>query len=210
MMRRMVLSVLVLAAMGGAAARAEPLRLSYEIRKDGEAIGREDVMVERQGGDMSVQVETHSRTTVLFMDFVFDHTRREEWRGGTLTRLVADTSDDGTKSRLEAELGEAGWKISHNGASSQRPATSMPATLWNAKVVEAPALFGTIDAAPYQVTVRRVGEETVEVMGAARPATHYRLEGDLERDLWFGADGTLLKTSFKRKGFPIEFVRVAR
>lgn len=209
MLRIMLLSLCgVLAA--GAAFGAEPTRLSYEIRKDGVPVGREDVTLDRRGDDMVVAVETHSRTTVLFMDFVFDHKRREEWRGGTLQRVEADTNDDGTVVRQDAVRGDGAWRVVVNGKAEERPVNAFPATLWTAKVVQSPVLFGTIDAVPYQVRVSDKGEEIIQVMGGAVAARHYRMDGDLERDLWYGADGTLLKTSFKRKGFPIEFVRVAR
>lgn len=208
-MRRVVLFTVGLLLAAGAAG-AEPRRLAYEIRKDGQPIGREDVVIQDLAGDMVVEVETHSRTTVLFMDFAFDHKRREDWRGGRLESLVADTNDDGTVSHLEVTRGPGNWRVVHNGAVAERGGDSFPATLWTAKVVEAGALFGTIDAAPYQVRITRVGEEAIDVLGVATAARHFRLEGDLERDLWYGADGTLLKTAFKRKGFPIEFVRVAR
>lgn len=209
-MRRIILLSLCGILAGAAAYGAEPQRFSYEIRKDGQPIGREEVSVNRHGDDMVVEVETHSRTTVLFMDFAFDHKRREEWRGGRLQRVVADTNDDGANTHLEAERGSASWRVLVNGAAGERPAAAFPATLWTVKAVEATALFGTIDAAPYQVRVSSRGDETIEMMAGTVTARHYRLDGDLERDLWYGADGTLLKTTFKRKGFPIEFVRVTR
>ncbi|MBR9973830.1 DUF6134 family protein [Magnetospirillum sulfuroxidans] len=191
------------------AAQAEPRVLRYEIRKDGEAIGAEVVRIAKEGESTVVEVENHTRTTVLFMDFVFDQTRREEWQGATLRRMIVDTNDDGTRSRLEAGRSEAEWTVTVNGTTERRPAASLPLVLWTAKVVEAPSFFGTIDAAPYRVQVARLGEETLFVAGGSVAATHYRLSGDIDRDLWYGADGTLVKTTFKRKGFPIEFVRVA-
>lgn len=190
-------------------ARAEQQVLNYEIRKDGQAIGTEKVRIIRDGESSVVEVENHTRTTVLFMDFAFDQVRREEWQGATLQRMAVDTNDDGSRSRLEAVRGASEWTITVNGVTERRPAASLPLVLWTAKVVEAPSLFGTIDAAPYRVQIARLGEETISVAGGAVAASHYRLSGDIDRDLWYGADGTLLKTTFKRKGFPIEFVRVA-
>ena len=42
--------------------------------------------------------------------------------------------------------------------------------------------------------------------GKAMEAAHHRIEGDVERDLWYAADGTLLKTRFKRSGYDITYV----
>lgn len=209
-MRKAALSGLGLFLLAAAATHADAQTLTYEIRKDGKPIGLEVVSIDARPDLTVVDVTSHSRASVLFMDFVFDHQRREEWRQGRLQSLVADTDDDGTKSRLEVRQDGGVWNVSLNGVPVPQSAKAFPATLWTAKVVEHPSLFGTIDAAPYRVKAVHLGDESLSVMGQTVTAVHYRLEGDLERDLWYGADGTLLRSTFKRKGFPIEFVRVTR
>ena len=51
----------------------------------------------------------------------------------------------------------------------------LPASLWNAAIVKATKAINTIDG---------------------RKMTHYRLSGDLARDLWYDADGVLVKVAF--------------
>lgn len=203
------LAAAIAALTGAASAWAEPQVLHYEIRKDGEAIGSEIVRIDSQGTDLVVDVENHSRATVLFMDFVFDQRRHEEWRGAALRKMTSRTNDDGTVTQLEVRHGADGWAITVNGAGVNRPVDALPASLWTDKVVGTSSLFGTIDATAYAVQVTNLGQENLPLGGRMLSAAHYRLSGDLERELWYGADGTLLKTSFKRKGFPIEFVLVA-
>lgn len=211
-MKRCIGMALVLGGLAlepvAAFAADEPVVLRYEIRKDGEAIGTETVRIATTGADTEVAVENHTRTTVLFMDFAFDQERRELWRDGALRQLQVETNDDGTKSTLAANHGEAGWTVSVNGKAEQRPADSLPLVLWTDKVVAASSWFGTIDAVSYQARVEKLGDESVTIGGKPVMATHYRFSGEIERELWYGADGRLLKTTFKRKGFPIEFVRV--
>ena len=67
---------------------------------------------------------------------------------------------------------------------------------------------GVINAEPYAVQTNKVGDEKLRIENRETPATHYEMSGDVERDLWYGTDGYLLKTSFKRKGYDIDFVRV--
>jgi hypothetical protein len=50
----------------------------------------------------------------------------------------------------------------------------------------------------------------VSVEGKVQQADHFRITGDVERDLWYGADGYLLKAAFQRSGYPIEVVRTER
>lgn len=159
---------------------------------------------------MVVDVTTRTRAKVLFLEFRYDHSRREEWQDGKLVRMVADTDDDGTKSHLESSRTESGWTIAVNGQSSQRAGDSLPLTLWGRAVLDRRDLFSIIDAKPYGVQVASLGTEAVTVDGKAVAAEHFRMTGDVERDLWYGPDGYLLRAAFQRAGYPIEIVRNAR
>lgn len=190
------------------AVHAETLSLTYEIRKEKEAIGRESVRIERDNGIETVMVETHTRASVLFLEFRYDHSRREEWRDGTLVRMVGDTDDDGTKTHLDARASDRGWMLAVNGGQSQRTGDALPLTLWGRAVLSRRDLFSVIDAKPYRVTVAALGAETLTLAGKAVVGEHFRMTGDVERDLWYGGDGLLLRATFERAGFPIEMVRI--
>lgn len=208
---RVLLSTLVLAGMAAlpvAAARGETLALTYEIRKDSEPIGREAVRIARQGPAETVEVETHTRAKVLFLNFHYDHVRREEWQGGRLVRMVADTDDDGAKSHLDATAAEGGWALAVNGKPSERSGDSLPLSLWGKAILGKKELFSIIDAKSYRVEVSALGKETVTIAGKAMAADHYRITGDVERELWYGGDGLLVRTTFQRAGYPIEMVRI--
>jgi hypothetical protein len=80
--------------------------------------------------------------------------------------------------------------------------------LWSEDVTTKTSLYSVIDAEPYGVEIRKVGTENVMIENRETPATHYIMSGDVQRDLWYGPDKKLLKTSFKRKGYDIDFIRV--
>lgn len=192
-------------------AAGEPTVLTYEIRKEGEPIGRERVSLDREGESARVQVETHTKARVLFMDFHYDHRREERWQDGRLVRMVADTDDDGTRTHTEAERGGGAWAVRVNGEAGQRPAEALPLTLWSRAIVGHGQLFGVIDAKPYAVEVVTLGTETIPLPdGGSARADHVRVSGDIERDLWYGPDGLLLRATFTRAGYPIEMVRLGR
>lgn len=198
---------IVLGGLLAVPARAEMTALDYDIRKEGEPIGREQVRIDRQDGVAVIDVQTRTRAKVLFLEFHYDHSRREEWRDGALVRMVADTDDDGTKSHLDASRSAAGWVLSVNGQQSQRAGDPLPLTLWGRAVLDRAELFSIIDAKPYRVRVVSLGTESVSIDGRAVNAEHFRISGDVERDLWYGADGYLLRAAFQRSGYAIEMVR---
>lgn len=200
------------AALSAAAAMAEPAwaeltALDYDIRKEGEPIGREQVRINQQDGVATVEVQTRTRAKVLFLEFHYDHSRREEWRDGALVHMVADTDDDGTRSRLEASRSTSGWTLAVNGQPSQRTGDLLPLTLWGRAVLDKRELFSVIDAKPYRVKVEPLGPESLSINGRPVSAEHFRMTGDVERDLWYGADGYLVRATFQRAGYAIEMVR---
>lgn len=202
--------VLAVALLSSAPGWAESVALGYSIRKEGEPIGQERVTINRDGDAALVEVRTTTRAKVLFLEFHYEHSRREEWQGGKLVRMGADTDDDGTKSKLEAVRGDNGWTMTVNGQTTERAGDPLPLTLWGRAILDRKELFSIIDAKPYRVQVAALGSETVTVDGQAQQAEHFRITGDVERDLWYGDDGYLLRAAFQRSGYPIEVVRIER
>ncbi len=200
------------APMDGATAAVQELR--YEIRMEDRPIGVETVSLRQQQGQTTVTVQTETNATVLFFTFHYDHQRTELWRDGVLQSVNAHTNDDGAVSDMVAQArppvanGPSGWTFNVNGTVSEGSEDSLPLTLWTSAVVRKDHLFSVIDAAPYAVQVAALGAEPLAIGSRTAEAQHYRLTGDVIRDLWFDADGHLLRTTFTRKGYPIEIVRL--
>lgn len=183
-------------------------RFIYEIRRQGgDAIGSETVTFRRENGLLRVDVVTESTAHVLFLAFHYSHHRLEDWRDGRLAHLVMDTDDDGDKHHVEAGPDGDHLVLVADGQSRPMPIDAVPLTLWGQDITRHELLFSVVDGETFRVRTGLVGEETLAVGGRALAVRHYRMEGDATRDLWFDADGLLVKTSFERKGYPIEILR---
>lgn len=179
--------------------------LTYRILMGDDPIGSETVTIERQGARTRVTVEATTRVTMLFLTFRYDHKREELWEGGTLVSATASTDDDGTPHRLELRRTGAGYVLTADGKTTDLPADALPLTLWTPEVLTRTTLLSVIDGSRYRVTVRSVGIDTVEAAGRKTDARHHRIDGDVERDLWYAEDGTLLMTRFRRSGYDITY-----
>jgi len=177
--------------------------LDYVILKEGEPIGWEKVEIAPEGERTLVSVQASTRVKLLLLNFTYDHSRHEVWHGPTLESAAAETNDDGTPHKLELGRSPAGWRLSVDGATSELPPEALPLSLWTAAVVKSPLLIGVIDGQRYHVSARLVGAETIEAAGRSFKTQHWRLEGEVERDLWYGEDGTAVQIAFKRRGFDI-------
>ena len=193
-------------AAAAAAQGAGGRTLSYQILMGEDPIGSEQVRIEPQGDRTKVTVTATTRVKVLFINFRYDHKREELWTGGVLDSMTATTDDDGTPHKIEMMREDGGYRLTVDGKAQKASAGALPLTLWTPDVLKHRELLSVIDAAPYKVAARKVGTETIEAGGKAQEAAHHRIEGDVERDLWYAADGTLLKTRFKRSGYDITYV----
>ncbi|MFD1623019.1 DUF6134 family protein [Azospirillum griseum] len=189
-----------------AAPAAGPRTLTYTILMGDDPIGSEEVRVEPQGDRSKVTITASTRVKVLFINFRYDHKREELWKGSSLESLKATTDDDGTPHTLELTAKPGGFTLVADGKPTDLPATALPLSLWTAEVLMRSPLFSVIDGARYTTTVKALGSETIEAGGRKVEAQHHRIDGDVERDLWYAADGTLLKTRFKRSGYDITYV----
>ncbi len=202
-MRSLILGLL----LAGLSLPAAADTLSYLVLKEGEPIGHETVTVTRDGQSTRVHVATETRVKVLFLDFHFTHQRDETWTGTRLQRLVSDTDDDGEIHHLEGRADDRSMKLEVDGKPRELPADSLPLTLWTKAILDCRLLYSVIDATPYPVTITDLGPDRLILAGRQVATEHYRIAGGVARELWYGADGQLLKTAFERRGYPIEVVR---
>ncbi|ANC91637.1 hypothetical protein A6A40_06815 [Azospirillum humicireducens] len=202
----LVAASLLTGLTGTAAAQGTARTLTYQILMGEDPIGSEQVKIEPQGDRTKVTVTATTRVKVLFINFRYDHKREELWKGGILDSMTATTDDDGTPHKIEMARDAGGYRLTVDGKTQQAPSGTLPLTLWTPQVLKHTQLLSVIDGAPYKVAARKVGAERVEAGGKAVEAAHHRIEGDVERDLWFAADGTLMKTRFKRSGYDITYV----
>ncbi len=169
--------------------------LEYTILKEGEPIGQEIVTIDRSGDKTEVKVETKTNVKLLFLEFNYDHKRQEIWKNGQLIAMQSKTNDDGDNHTYELDRRDDHLAIKVDGKELKADKAALPLTLWGKAVIEPQVLLSVIDAQPYKVETVSVGEN------------HYKMEGDISRELWFAQDGFLEKVAFKRKGFLIEFLR---
>ena len=187
---------------GAAAEAAAPPdgRLDFAVIRGGDEIGRHEMLFRRDGDALQVDVRTRIAVKVLFVTaYRFEHDGRETWRSGRLVRLVSSTDDDGAKHRLNVEANGGGLKVVGDGQEREVDGAIVPASLWNEGVLRGGPLLNTLDGRSMAVSVEDLGAETVEARGRRIPARHYRLAGELERDLWYDATSVLVRVRFNGK-----------
>jgi hypothetical protein len=201
--------VLLCGGLAGApAAHAATQTLSYQILMEGDPVGTASYQIDRRGARTEVEGTVDSKAKVVFLTFHYHHHRHEIWTGDKLESLVADTDDNGTTHHIEAMADNDGLQLVVDGVKSHLGADTTALTYWNRAILGHDPLL-SVDSAdpPYKVAVRDVGQEKVSTPKAVFDADHYSMTGDVDRELWYGADGDLVKVTWTQSGFAMAMVR---
>ena len=185
-------------------ALAATKNLEYTVLRDGNEIGTHAFVIETKGADTNVTVTTNIQIKKLFITFYkFTHESRETWKNGQLIALSSTTDDDGIAKAVsvKAENGKITINAQVQGHDRRQyaPANAIPASLWNAETVKQSMIVNTLDGQMMKVKIERVGTEDVTASGTTVVANHYKLTGELTRDLWYNSAGDLVRMSFPDK-----------
>lgn len=197
--------LILVAAPGGARAGwrdAVPPdgRLDYRITREGSVVGKQSVDVRHDGDGFLVRTQITIDVTFLSLTiYRFEHDAVETWTHGRLTGFVSRTDDDGKDRVVELKAEGGRLKGSYNGKPVDLPGDIIPASLWHPATIGASVLLDPIRGRSRDVAVADLGPETVTVNGGEVEAHHYSLTGQIAREVWYDADGRLLKVQFSAK-----------
>jgi len=171
-------------ASGPALAASIPAsnKLAFDVIRKGKDIGDYIITFRKSGSNLTVNLNTKVKVKLPIVGvsvYEFVQKSSEKWRSGKLASLSSTTNDNGDAHSIK--LG---------------PSSLLPASLWNVDIVKAHNVLNTIDGKKMRISVRKVGNENVATGHGKVGATHYRISGDLARDVWYAADGTLVRVSF--------------
>ena len=139
----------------------------------------------------------------------FEHQSQEDWRHGKLVSFSSSTNDDGTKHKVTMQAVPEGLRVSADGRTDV-VAPAPLGSLWHNDALGTAEMINTLDGTRMKVQTEALGTEPVPIGGQTVPARHIRIDGDLQRDLWYGPDGDLVKVVFPAKdGSTVEYHRAS-
>jgi hypothetical protein len=200
-MRKLALSLLLLAGLAAAPARAVTFdappdgTYSYGIEHSEHGqLGTHVVTIVSDGDERHVKVERHIRVERLWVTVYREDTRTEEvWRDRDLVRFWRKTTSGDKTTELSVEERNGQLVFADSGKATGLPLGTFPTHPWNPNIVEQSVLMSTDDGQPVQVTTRLAGEEQVTVGGVAVKAERFEMTGGENRSLWFDSVGRLVR-----------------
>jgi len=169
----------------------------FLVLRHDNVIGEHLFTFSRRGGDFVVEVAIDIAVDLLGITlFRFTHRAEEVWRDGWLQSLVSATDDDGSLWRLRCERRDDALRGTVNDVGFDVSGFVIPASLWHRDTPRTQVLFGTIDGRTKVINSEALGAETVTAGGRQVAARHFRLTGELERDVWYGDDCGIARVTF--------------
>jgi len=184
-------------------------RMVFDVLRDGDKIGEHSLVFEREDDTLKVSIETAMTVTFAFVPvFRYEHKRVERWRGGELESLAGMTNDDGTEYEISIVRKEGHYSRTINGTEEEVAGPVAVDSFWSKERLTGGKLFSAVSDQVYRVRSDLMGTETIDAKGEAVEAEHYKLSGEIDRDLWFSLAGELLKVQYENdEGETFEFVR---
>lgn len=181
----------------------------FDVLRDGDKIGEHRLDFEKQDGTLKVSVETAMSVSFAFVTlFSYEHKRVERWNDGELESLAGMTNDDGTVYEVSIVRKEGHYSRTVNGVEEEISERVAVDSLWSRDRLSGGKLFSTDSDRVYRVSSNPLGWETIETRGGTVEAEHVKLSGELDRDLWYGSEGELLKLRYENdRGETFEYVR---
>lgn len=196
---RAALAVSLLSAGSAEAlAQAPPGTYRYKIERSGSEIGRQALVVGKDGDKVTVSDETSVKVKIAFITaYTFDHSRRETWQDGKLTALETRIDDNGTKSTLTAKADGDKLVIKGPAVESIQALGIMPTGYWNVETVKQTKLFHDETGKILTISVTGGEPQALDLGGGRKiEAKRWKMTGDDDIELWYDSRDVLVKQRF--------------
>jgi hypothetical protein len=190
------------------ASAAENGEFTFTVLKDGSPIGEHRFAFQSDGERVEIAAATDLEVKFAMIPlYSFAHERHEVWENGEPVLITSRTDDDGETFDIEVRPNGDGYVRTVNGRIDEFESSVKVLGFWDEGITKFRSFFSVVEDKVIKAAFEYIGKETVEIDGTALPAEHYRMVGDIERDVWFDQAGRGVKIGFDRKGSLIEYVR---
>ncbi|NNM01085.1 MAG: hypothetical protein HKO62_10075, partial [Gammaproteobacteria bacterium] len=137
-----------------------------------------------------VKSEARFAVKILFLNaYQYSHDNTEYWAGNCLTRIDAQTDDNGKPSVVSGSAEDGGFRVSTGDKSSTLSGCVSSFAYWNPAFLEADKLLNSQTGDYTPVTVVDSSDDVVTINGTDIPARRVTLSaGERPIMLWYRAD----------------------
>lgn len=184
-------------------------RIEFDVLRDGKTpMGSHSLRFEQRGEELHVFVEIDLEVKLAFVTlFSYAHRNHEVWKDGRLIAIETETDDDGESYFVRGTASAEGFRVETKDGVEILPADVYPTSYWQYATVERDELLDTQRGNLVDVATQALRQETISIDGVPIEATHYRMSGDLDLELWYAPNGEWVKIAFAARGTDVVYDR---
>ena len=172
--------------------------INHETHGD---IGTHVLTFRCDGDKLVVETEVEVKVKILFVTVYKRRAQyREVWQGDRLISYDARTDDDGDLYETTARIEGEEMIVDGVDGTVRVPLDTVSTHPWNMAAIDRPLLFGQRDGKLRKVEVEQAKPEIIEIDGKRIETQKYIVDGELERELFYDADGSWLQWRLERDG----------
>lgn len=163
---------------------------------DGGRLGAQSFRFERRVDRFTVAIEVAYDLPASSPPLTVRHRSRETWRDGWLYAIESRSRFGPLHHRLQAARDEVALRGRRDGHAFSVSGYVVPSSLWHPETPRLKALLDSVSGRLRVIRGRR-GPRVRVPHGAGRvEATYWLVEGELSRELWYDAEGHLVRARF--------------
>lgn len=193
------------AVISGTAQATSPGRSDFEILMNGKPIGRHSVTVTRAGPLTNVRVAIDMTGKIGPIGFSYTHRCEEVWRENRLSSINCTDRENRRLKTLAGNSQGNSFAVDGSAFKGNVAADILPSSWWRTSTLRQTRILDSRDGKVSNITVTRVGDDTVKFGEVAVRATHYRVRGAVNTDLWYDASGRWVRTAFRIAGQSFDY-----
>jgi hypothetical protein len=207
----MLAAPVLIASKSGFAAIPSGNRIAFQVTRNDSPIGTHELAFARDGADVRVSIAIDFAVRFLGVTaFRYTHRNTEVWRGDRLVSINATTDNNGRMLAVKARASGRGIEVEGTEAGAYvAPPEVVSTSYWHGTFLRERKI-DTQGGRLLATRLTRLGEEMIPVAGGSVEATRWRIEGDLELDIWYDRSGAWSRLRFVRgDGSVILYTRTA-
>jgi hypothetical protein len=167
---------------------------NFSVYLDDKPIGYHHFELRQQGERSELRSTARFDVKVLFINaYKYVHDDSESWQGDCLQSMTASTDDNGKQLSVKATKQGDEVGVTNREHHYTLPGCVMSFAYWNPLMLQQTHLLNAQTGEYDAVTIKLIGEVTLQVRGINQLVKQYRLTGNkLSIDLWYSPAGEWL------------------
>jgi hypothetical protein len=163
---------------------------NFDVYLNDRKVGKHLFTVSESAGVRQVRSEAKFTYRILLIPaYRYEHSAAERWSDECLVEISSRTDANGEQLEVSGEQTGTGFRVASDDGTMNLPECVMTFAYWNPEFLAQPRLLNPQTGEFVDVTVEKLGNESLKVRGQTVDATRFKLTAyKIDMTLWYSQD----------------------